>query len=115
MILHYNKTLINLNSDIIIPSIVGPTGAQQWLSFTVTSLTSLETWQSYRPPLWDFKSQVLAIRRNPIERYRPWLMMMSYTGREGCLSLVSLSCASLSCLQQRTQCLPLHCDKRSTS
>ena len=57
MILHYNKTLINLNSDIIIPSIVGSTAAQQWISFTVTSLTSLETWQSYRPPLWSWLSR----------------------------------------------------------
>ena len=45
MILHYNKTLINLNSDIIISSIDGSTAAQRRLIFPVTSLTSLETWQ----------------------------------------------------------------------
>ena len=45
MVLDYNRSLINLNSDIIISSIVGSTAAQQRLIFTVTSLTSLETWQ----------------------------------------------------------------------
>ena len=45
MVLDYNRSLINLNSDIIISSIVGSTAVQQRLIFTVTSLTSLETWQ----------------------------------------------------------------------